>query len=188
MTKKRDEENPTQARFVLAVSVAGESQEFSLGALHLEYVLSILPDTADYAGFFGAAAQHQAGAVRRSAASREHLPGDAALQLATDPCSSVRIQAVTNRMFQRLASESTVLALIASDPDVAEAVANTMSMFENADLAVLCESLSRHPDPSVRRAVASNGATPTKWLRQLREDGSKDVAEMAMNELTSRSR
>ena len=110
------------------------------------------------------------------------------MALAKDPCATVRRLMVQSRMYLRMAGDEAVLALLESDPEVAEAVACAVSQFENADINVLCEALSQHPDPSVRGSLANNSATPMKWLRNLRADASKDVADAALETLTLRSR
>lgn len=178
-----------ELKFTLTVTTGGESQDFVLGARHVEALVSTCyGDTAEFAGLFAAAAQHPSVAVRRSVAGMQHLPGDSAMALAKDTCATVRRLVVQNQMFLRMAGDEAVLALIASDPEVADAVACMVSQFENADSNVLCEALSQHPDPDVRRSLANNNATPMKWLRKLRTDASKDVADAALETLTMRSR
>lgn len=178
-----------ELKFTLTIKAGGESQEFVLGARHVEALVSTCyGDTAEFAGLFAAAAQHPSAAVRRSVASLQHLPGDAAMALARDPSAMVRRNVLQNQMFQRMAGDDTVLALIASDPEVAETVAFMVTQFENTDSNVLCEALLQHQDPDVRRALANNSATPMKWLRKLRTDASGDVADAALQALTMRSR
>jgi len=179
----------TELTFTLTVTAAGESQDFVLGARHVESLVSTsYGDTAEFAGLFAAAAQHPSASVRRSVAGMQHLPGDAAMALSKDPCAIVRRNVVQNQMFMRMAGDETVLALIASDPEAAEAVAFMVTQFENADSNVLCEALLQHPDPDVRRALGSNCSTPMKWLRKLRTDESKEVAAAALETLNNRSR
>ena len=178
-----------ETTFTLTITSAGEPQTFTLGARHVESIVSGYgTDTPEFAGLFAAAAQHPALSVRRSAAGQDNLPADAVLALANDPCASVRVQIVGNRVFRQVATEAVVLALIESDPEVADAVANYVGQFENVDVNVLCEALSRHPDPSVRRTLANNSDCPVKWLRKFRTDPSKDVMDTAISELASRSR
>jgi hypothetical protein len=173
--------------FTLTVTVAGESQEFVLGTQQIDSVVSSADDTAEFAGLFSAAAQHPANCVRMTVTGRDQLPGDAALALAHDPCANVRTQVVRNRVFGRFATEETVLKLIDSDPQVAEAIAGNIEQFENADVNTLCEVLMRHPDPTVRRALAWNSGTPLKWVKKLRTDSAQDVAATALSMMASRS-
>ncbi len=174
--------------FKITVTVAGKTQEFMLGTLPLQYVLGSIPDIPCYAGLFSAAAHHPAAAVRNAVAGQDNLPGDAVLSLATDPSANVRARVVNSSIFRRAASEAMLLKLIAGDPEVAEAIAGNVEMFENADAGTLCAAIAAHPDPSVRLALASNHGTPVKWLKKLREDGARDVADCAQNMLASRSR
>lgn len=178
-----------EPEFTLTVTVGDESQDFALGA---EAILSLMSggmyvDRPEFAGALAAAAQHPAVSVRRAVAGRDHLPGDAAMALANDPCTSVRAELLRSAIFRRIAPESTVVALIASDPEVAMSVAELVAQFENADINVLCESLAAHPDPSVRRALVDAGGAPLKWLKKLRDDPAPDVAERALFQLVSRS-
>jgi hypothetical protein len=175
--------------FKLTITVGDESQDFVLGAREVQYIVSTaFLDAPESAGVFAAAAHHPAAAVRLAASSQEHLPGDAALELATDPCANVRVQVVRNALFRRVAPEAMILALIESDPEVAAAVAEVVAQFENTDINVLCGALARHPDPTVRRTLADNDATPLNWLKKLRDDAAKEVADVALAKLAVRSR
>ena len=179
---------PAEIAFTLRVTVAGESQEFVLGTQQIDSLVSCAEDTAEFAGLFSATAQHPANCVRLTVAGRDQLPGDAALALAHDPCANVRTQVARSRVFGRFATEAVVLKLIDSDPQVAEAIAGGIEQFENADVNTLCEALVRHPDPTVRRALAWNSGTPLKWVKKLRNDPAQDVAATALAMMASRSR
>lgn len=175
--------------FTLTITVGDESQGFVLGAVQVQSLLANgCMGSPEYAGVFAAAAHHPAAMVRLAAASQDLLPGDAALELATDPCAAVRDALVQNGIFRRVAPESMILALIESDPLVAETVAQCLALFENADINVLCDALRRHPDPTVRRALADNESTPLNWLKKLRGDTAKEVADAAREKLAVRSR
>lgn len=175
--------------FKLTITVGDYTQDFVLGAREVQYLVSSsLVDAPEFAGVFAAAAHHPAAVVRRAASAQENLPGDAALKLATDPCAAVRVQVVRNALFRRVAPEAMILALIESDPEVAEAVAEVVGQFENTDINVLCDALARHPDPTVRRTLADNDYTPLKWLKSLRDDRAKEVANVALAKLAVRSR
>ena len=176
-----------ETTFTLRVTAGEQTQDFALGAKHVEGIVSgVLEDSGEFAGFFAAAAHHPAASVRRAAAAQDALPGDAALDLAGDPSTSVRAQTACNAMFRRTATQDMVLALIHSDPEVADAVAGSVSLFENADIDILCEAITRHPDPNVRRTLAWNSGTPVKWLKRLRQDSVRDVVDTATKELASR--
>ena len=179
----------TETQFTLKITMGDESQDFFLGARPLESIISCaLSDTPEFAGFFAAAAQHPASTVRRTVASQAQLPGDASLALANDPSASVRVQLVQNPSFRRLAPEAVVLGLVKSDSEVAAAVAGLVHGFENADIDVLCKAIAQHPDPVVRCALAWNSGTPLKWLKVLRGDPTREVADTALREMAGRSR
>ena len=179
---------PAEISFTLTVRVAGESQEFALGTQQIESIVANAGDTPEFAGLFSAAAQHPGNGVRMVAACQDQLPGDAALGLAHDPVAQVRAQIARNRTFWRFASEEAVLKLIESDALAAEAIAEYVGQFENADVNTLCEVLVEHPDPTVRRTLAGNSATPLKCVKKLRSDPAQDVAAMATSMIASRSR
>ncbi len=174
--------------FTLTVSVAGESKEFVLSARQVESLVSGADDTPEFADLFSAAAQHSARNVRCAAAGQDQLPTDAALALASDPCADVRERVARNRAFYRIATDAAVLKLITSDPEIADAIAGNVEQFENADADALCEALSKHPDPTVRRTLAWNSGTPVKWLRKLRNDPAPEVAATAAQMMAQRSR
>lgn len=174
--------------FKLTITVDGESQSFPLGAGLLENLVSSMSyvDSAEFAGVFSAAARHPAASLRKAVAGHDHLPGDVALDLANDPCASVRAQVPRSSMFRRVAPEAVILSLIESDPEVAVTIAELVPMFENADINVLCAALARHPDPLVRRTLAEYGGAPLSWLKQLCDDKMKDVADVARSQLKTR--
>ena len=175
--------------FTLTITVGDEAQDFALGTEALVSLFSggVHADRAEFAGALAAAAHHPAASVRRAVAAHDHLPGDAAMTLATDPCASVRAELLRSAIFRRIAPEATIVALIESDPDVAMSVAELVAQFENADINVLCAALAAHPDPSVRRALADGGGAPLKWLKKLRDDPAPDVAGRALFQLVSRA-
>ena len=179
----------TKIDLTLTVTTATGTQTFTLGAAHFEAIVGTWQaDNSSLAELFGIAAAHPSYSVRRSVAGSDHLPVEAALALAEDPCASVRSQVASNDLFRQAAPEELVLRLIDSDPEVAEAIANYVERFENADVNALCEALARHPDVVVRRTIASNGGTPVKWVRKLTSDPVPDVAGAARQQMSSRSR
>lgn len=171
----------------LTVATGGKVLTFPLGASHLESIVGGFgSDSPELVELYVIASQHPSYSVRRSVVNRDCLPADAALAMANDPCASVRTQLARTEVFRQVASEEMVLQLIASDPEVAEAVAGYVERYENVDVNVLCDALFKHPDPVVRSALASNSGTPVRWVRKLVNDPMPDVAAVAAHEIKNR--
>jgi hypothetical protein len=175
--------------FKLTVTTNGESREFALGTRDIQAVVDVLPgNDPGFAGVFAAASVHPAAAVRASAARKECLPADAAMELANDPCATVRRAVVSSPFFRRLAKEEMILRMMEVDPEVAEAVADNLGRFEVANTDVLGEALLVHPDPNVRLRMAEGTCTSVKLLNKLCQDASPDVAIAARRVIQTRFR
>ncbi len=173
--------------FTLVVAIGEETQAFDLGSTELHRVIDALPgNESSFAGLFAAASGHPAATVRLSAATEECLPADSAMELASDPCASVRRAVVSNASFQRFAMDPLVLRMITSDPEVAAEIAANLSSLQIANAEVVGESILRHPDPSVRIQLAQGSNTPIRLLNQLRHDSVREVANAAHIALRSR--
>jgi len=175
--------------FKLVVEMDEGTQEFALGLSELRDVIDVLPSAEpSFAGLFAAASSHAAASVRLSAARKESLPADAAMDLARDPCASVRRAVTSNAHFQRFAMDPLVLRMIASDPEVAAGVAENFGSLQIANADVVGEALLSHSDTSVRLKLAECQGTPIKLLNQLRQDSTREVAQAAHQTLLSRFR
>lgn len=141
--------------FTLVVAIDNETQSFDLGLREVQSLIDALPgNEPSFAGVFAAASSHPAAPVRISAARKECLPADSEMELASDPCASVRRGIVSNVFFQRFAMNPLVLRMIASDPEVAAAVAENFNALQIASLEVVGEALLNHRDTSVRLRLA----------------------------------
>jgi hypothetical protein len=175
--------------FRLVKAINDETQEFDLGTAEIQSVVEALPgNEPSFAGLFAAASSHPKATVRISAASKECLPADSAMELASDPCATVRRTVVSNAFFQRFAMDSLVLRMIASDPEVAAEIAENLSALQITNADVVGESSLSHPDPSVRLKLAEGSNTPISLLNQLRHDSVREVAHAAHTALRSRFR
>jgi hypothetical protein len=173
--------------FTLRVAIDDETQEFVLGSTDIRNVLDALPgNEPSFAGLYAAASSHAAASVRASAARKECLPADSAMELASDPCATVRREVVSNALFLRFAMDPLVLRMIASDPEVAEAIAENFSALQIANADAVGESLLNHPDPNVRLRLAEGTSTPINLLNKLRHDPAREVAHAAHQTLRAR--
>lgn len=174
-------------KFRLVVAINDETQEFDLGTAEIQSVVEALPgNEPSFSGLFAAASSHPAAPVRISAAMKECLPADSAMELAGDPCATVRRAVVSNACFQRFALNPLVLRMIASDPEVAAELAANLSSLQIANADVIGEAILSHPDPSVRIRLAESSNTPINLLNQLRHDSVREVARAAHTALRSR--
>jgi hypothetical protein len=179
----------TKFDLTLTVATAGGTESFAIDSSHLEFIVGgYRSDGAALSKLIGIAASHPSYAVRRAIAGSEQLPVDAAIALAEDPSMTVRLQLASNEVFRQAASEEVMLRFIASDPEVAEAVANYVEGYYNADVDDLCKTLASHLDVAVRRALAGNSGTPIRWVKKLTTDPVLDVANTAKRQLENRSR
>ena len=166
--------------FNITVTANNERLEFALGTWALVGLIdSLSGDDLAFAKLFAAASTHPSAVVRTSAARKDCLPADAVLELASDRCVDVRRTLVYTPTFQRLASEATVLKLIAGDPETAAGVAEHLNRFETANIDLVGEALLKDPDPMVRLRMASSSCTPLKFLNRLCNDVAVDVVEAA---------
>jgi hypothetical protein len=76
-----------------------------------------------------------------------------------------------------------LLRLAASDPAVAEVMAEYLHDFTGCDLARVERSLAVHADPSVRLALAGNGQTSRSVLVLLRGDTDPAVTTLAQQQI-----
>ncbi len=93
---------------------------------------------------------------------------------------------VSNAYFQRFAMDPLILRMIASDPDVATAVAANFGSLQIANVDTVGEALLCHSDTNVRLKLAESEGTPMKLLNNLRHDSARDVAQAAHRTLRSR--
>jgi hypothetical protein len=141
--------------FKLVVERNNESQEVTLGSSVLLNVIESLPgDEPSFAGVFAAASSHPAATVRLGVARKECLPADAVMELADDPCASVRRTVVSNACFQRFAMNPLILRMIASDSEVAAAIAENFGALQIVSANVVGEALLSHADTNVRVKLA----------------------------------
>lgn len=175
--------------FSVTVTANDETSEFALGTdAVLGLVDSLCGDNPDFAGLFAAASTHPSARVRASAARKDCLPPDAAMELANDRCADVRRAVARHPMFRRLAGDDTILRMIASDPETAEIVAENLDRFERADIEAIGDALLKDADPMVRLRMAEGSCTPLKLLNRLCQDVAAEVAGAARLNLGTRQR
>lgn len=175
--------------FTVVVTIGEEMQAFDLGATEIQSVIDALPGSEpSFAGLFAAASSHPAASVRMSAATKECLPADSAMELASDPCATVRRSVVSNVFFRRFAMNPLVLRIIASDPEVASAIAEKLTALQIANADVIGEAFIAHPDTSVRLKLAGSASAPINLLNKLRHDLARDVVRAADATLRERFR
>lgn len=164
----------------------GDTFQAPIPAEALADLIRALPDASEYRSVFDLAARHPAMRVRVVVAQRDNLSADAVLDLADDPSSDVRRQLVSSSALHSLADTDLVSRLIASDPAVAEAIAEYLHDFRGCNVDRLGLDLARHPDPSVRLTLARNGRVSDRIFARLSRDRDSIVASAASDQLRAR--
>jgi hypothetical protein len=89
---------------------------------------------------------------------------------------------VRNSLAQRIITEEDMERLIATrDTELLCHIAEQIDDFDACDLDRLCEKLVAQKDPQIRHKLASNPATPARFLEELVDDEDLDVARAAGN-------
>ncbi|MFO0911322.1 MAG: hypothetical protein U0795_00060 [Pirellulales bacterium] len=164
----------------------GDTFQAPIPAEALADLIRALPDEPEYRSIFDQVARHPAMRVRVVVAQMDNLSADVVLRLADDPSADVRRQLVSSRALHGLADNELVSRLIASDPTVADAVAEYLHDFRTCDVEQLEHDLARHPDPSVRLTLARNGQVSDRTLARLARDHDPSVASAASDQLGTR--
>ena len=118
----------------------------------------------------------------------ENLSPETVRLLADDPCAEVRRQLVSSRALVQHADTDMLLRLAASDPAVAEVLAEYLHDFTGCDVEQFETKLAIQPDPSVRLLLAHNGEVSLSTLALLAEDPDAGVAAAAKHQAWARQR
>jgi hypothetical protein len=144
-----------------------------------------LPDRPENRPIFDLAARHPAARVRVAVCHVENLSPEMVRLLADDPCADVRRQLVSSKAIVRHADADMLLRLAASDPTVAEVMAEYLYDFTGCDVDQVEAELAAHPDPSVRLALARNGQVSRRTLAQLSGDSDPAISASACQRPTA---
>jgi len=173
--------------FSFAVTTGhGKPLHVSLSADVLADMFRSVPDSPEMGWLFDLAARHPAMKVRGAVARYENLSPKTVRLLAEDPCIQIRRQLVSSPAFKRYADTPTVLQLAASDPSVAEELAEHLYDFTFCDVGRVEAELGVHPDPSVRSFLANNGQASLRMLALLAHDLDPGVASFARRQMRAR--
>ena len=170
--------------FSFAVTTGhGKPLHVSLSAEVLADLFRSVPDSPEMGWLFDLAARHHAMKLRGAVAQYENLLPDTVRLLADDVCAEIRRRLVSSPALKRHADTETVLRLAASDPTVAEELAEHLHDFTLCDVTRVEAELADHPDPSVRLFLAHNGQVSTRTLKRLAHDADPGVAEAARRQV-----
>lgn len=164
----------------------GKPLHVSLSADVLADLFRSVPDSPEMGWLFDLAARHPAMKVRAAVARYENLSPDTVRLLADDSCSEIRRQLVSSPALKRHADTQMVLGLIASDPTVAEELAEHLHDFTFCDVARVEAELAEHPDPSIRLFLAHNGQVSMRTLQLLALDDDPGVSVSARTQIRAR--
>lgn len=173
--------------FSLAVTTGhGEPLHVSLSADVLADMFRSVPDSPELGWLFDIAARHAAMKVRAAVAKYENLSPETVRLLAEDACSEIRRQLVSSPALKRLADTEMLLRLAASDPAIAEELAEHLYDFTGCCIPRVEAYLCRHTDPSVRLFLAHNGEVSVRTLALLALDNDPGVAASARRQVRKR--
>lgn len=173
--------------FSFAVTTGhGKPLHVSLSADALADLFRSVPDSPEMSWLFDLAARHPAMKVRAAVARRENLSPDTVRLLANDVCAEIRRQLVSSSALKRHADTQMALRLAASDPTIAEELAEYLHDFTFCNVARVEAELADHPDPSVRLFLAQNGQVSARTLKLLALDDDPGVAESARRQIRAR--
>lgn len=173
--------------FSFAVTTGhGKPLYVSLSAEVLADLFRSVPDSPEMGWLFDLAARHPAMKVRGAVARYDNLSPDTVRVLADDPCSEIRRQLVSSSALKRHADTQLVLRLIASDPTVAEELAEHLYDFTFCDVARVEAELAEYPDPSIRLFLAHNGQVSMRTLQLLALDDDPGVSASARGQIRAR--
>lgn len=169
--------------FSLSVTTGhGKPLQVSLSADVLADLFRSVPDSPEMGWLFDLAARHPAMKVRCAVAGYDNLSPETVRLLADDTCSEIRRQLVSSPALKRLADTEMVLHLAASDPAVAEELAEQLYDFTGCCIPQVEAYLCRRPDPSVRLLLAQNGEVSLRTLAALVDDADPGVAVAALRQ------
>lgn len=185
----RPEPGIVSPAFSLSVTTGhGDTLQVPVSADVLADLFRSIPDGPEFRWIFDLAARHPAMRVRIAVARHDNLSPESVRRLAEDPCTDVRRHLVSSPAFKRHADTETLLRLSASDPTVAEELAEHLHDFTGCDVDPVEVVLVAHPDPSVRLFLAHNGQASDRTLALLVQDADPGVAAAAQRQAQNRLR
>lgn len=172
-----------QAQFKLVVSLQGETREYPLGHVALDRLTGAL-DTLKDAFLWDAFAAHPSYEVRQMAAYQDFLSPALLDALAEDPVVAVRETVFCNESYCQRVSLDTLLRHIKTD-DVAvvRQIVHSLSDYKAADTSTLADALAKHPDPTIRLALAESGNLDNGRIKKLAADRDVDTSLAARRAL-----
>ena len=123
--------------------------------------------------------------VRTEIARRHDLSERTLDSLAEDRSRRVRSALLWSNEFRNWVKKERLICWIHEGPELAESIAESLGELSCIGHDELAELLSKHPEPSVRKAMASSWKTPKGCLRILAEDVDAGVALSALESLSS---
>lgn len=167
------------------VAINGEEEIFSEALSYelLATLVSYYPDTAKSQALFRLAAKHPSAEVRSQVASKNKIDEDTCHELIDDDAISVLKNMVSNTIFKEMATIEILKKYIATDRELAEAIAYDLESYKLVDILNLAEFIAANKDPSVVSTLANNRRAPKKVLRDLLNYPDPLVSERASDNL-----
>lgn len=126
-----------------------------LGLSDSENIVYCLDDDEKYASFFSLLAEHPSSELRCVAANKGCLPLKVLKQLARDSSIEVVRTVASNESALKEFEVSLIQEMIARDVSVASIIADSLCLCDEALHWDVIQTLLRHADPSVAKAVQS---------------------------------
>lgn len=149
----------------------------------VEQVVSYWPDNQESSELFDILSEHPAAQVREYVCDKEFLGEKTADKLAQDSSLAVLRRIISNEVFRRIATEDSILQLVAKDNEIATTVGGNFESFKNADTQKIIDQLLLSSDPSILLSLAENYSTPRKVLKSLASHHDPSIADQAKKSL-----
>ena len=170
----------TEITYHLVMNRPGHSViEIPLGMEALRSLANVTADDPVNIELIDSLTMHPAASIRAAVASFQCIKKSAIEQLERDAAVDVQRQLVQSKAFQQIVTTERLCELAARDVELACRIADDLSYFTEIDQDAVTDYLSKHPDPSVRIAVARCSSTPRRIRRLLTRDVDADVAQTA---------
>lgn len=150
-----------------------------IGYEDLAWMVSNLPDSADFEEIYSVLATHPSASVREIVAGKDKLNEETVNTLAADPDALVIRALVRSDAARDTLTTEQLVSMIKRDIDTAENIGGYVEGYNNADVDTVVEVLLKHPDPKVRNAIAYNSSSPKKALKSLLKDADPKVRASA---------
>ena len=182
---KQSNANAPKVEFTLTISENGAPVlTVPLPYTSVSTIVDDIPENHELSDQFCLlAAQHPASQVRQRVANRDKLSEETMAILAKDTSVDVLRNLIRSAAFQEYADQDLLARFVQISTDLAEAIADNLGSFSNANAEALVQLLLQMDDPAIAYNLAGNYNIPKKILRSLLKHNDLVVSQVAKNTL-----